>query len=223
MIQNIENSKNETKMKAYFFYSRISSIGQSATRQIENFKSHEGFSVENVYVDKIQGNVPFLQRPQAAKLFDHVTSFNTSVTVVVDSIDRLGRNLIDILNTIELFNKNGICLKSLKEGFSTLLDNGKENPMAKLVTSVMGSIGEMERNRIKERTSEGVKIARAMGKYQGRKLGSVQTTEKMLQRHADIVKKLEKGLTIREIVKITGKSSATIQKVKNVHFKTNKR
>ena len=80
----------------------------------------------------------------------------------------------------------------------------------------MGSIAEMERNRIKERTTEGIAIAKAKGKYQGRKLGSVQTTEKLLQRHADIVKKLEKGLTLREIAKITGKSTATIQKVKNV-------
>lgn len=199
-----------------FFYSRISSVGQSANRQIANFKIHDGFEAEKVFVDKIQGNVPFLERPEASKLFDQLTSMTCPVIVVVDSIDRLGRNLLDILNTIDLFTKNGISLKSLKEGFTTLLDNGKENPTAKLVISVMGSIAEMERNRIKERTSEGVKIARAMGKYQGRKLGSVQTTEKMLQRHADIVKKLEKGLTIREIAQITGKSTATIQKVKNV-------
>lgn len=78
----------------------------------------------------------------------------------------------------------------------------------------MGSIAEMERQRIKERTTEGIAIARANGKYQGRKYGSVQTTEKLLQRHSDIVKKLEKGLTIREIAQITGKSTATIQKVK---------
>ncbi len=205
-------------MSTYFFYSRISTVGQSANRQIANFKTHIGFDVDKVYVDKIQGNIPFLERPEASKLFDNLTTLGKPVIVVVDSIDRLGRNLLDILNTIDLFTKNGISLKSLKEGFTTLLDNGKENPTAKLVISVMGSIAEMERNRIKERTSEGIKIARAKGKYQGRKLGSVQTTEKMLQRHSDIVKKLEKGLTIREIAQITGKSTATIQKVKNIQF-----
>lgn len=205
-------------MSTFFFYSRISTVGQSANRQIANFKTHIGFEADKVYVDKIQGNIPFLERPEASKLFDQLTTLGKPVIVVVDSIDRLGRNLLDILNTIDLFTKNGISLKSLKEGFTTLLDNGKENPTAKLVISVMGSIAEMERNRIKERTSEGIKIARAKGKYQGRKLGSVQTTEKMLQRHSDIVKKLEKGLTIREIAQITGKSTATIQKIKNVQF-----
>ena len=203
-------------MSTFFFYSRISTIGQSANRQIANFKIHDGFEADKVFVDKIQGNVPFLERPEASKLFDQLTSMASPVIVVVDSIDRLGRSLLDILNTIDLFTKNGISLKSLKEGFTTLLDNGKENPTAKLVISVMGSIAEMERTRIKERTSEGIQIAKAKGKYQGRKLGSTQTTERMLNRHADIVKKLEKGLTIREIAQITGKSTATIQKVKNV-------
>jgi DNA invertase Pin-like site-specific DNA recombinase len=204
-------------MSTFFFYTRISStVSQTSARQLQNFKSHEGFDAKRVYSDKVQGNVPFLQRPEASKLFDEVTSSANTVTVVVDSIDRLGRSLLDILNTIDLFTRNGINLKSLKEGFNTLLDNGKENPTAKLVISVMGSIAEMERNRIKERTSEGIKIAQAKGKYQGRKLGAVQTTEKLLGRHVDVLKKLQKGLTVREVAEITGKSTATIMKVKKV-------
>ncbi len=204
-------------MNTFFFYTRISSsVSQTSARQLQNFKTHIGFDPKNVYSDKIQGNVPFLERPEASKLFDEVTSSRESVTVVVDSIDRLGRSLLDILNTISLFTSNGINLKSLKEGFNTLLDNGKENPTAKLVISVMGSIAEMERNRIKERTTEGIRIAQAKGRYQGRKLGSVQPTEKLLTRHSDVLKKLQKGLTVREVAEITGKSTATIMKVKKV-------
>lgn len=200
----------------YYFYSRISTAQQNSSRQIENFKNHIGYDAKYVFIEKIQGNIPFMQRPEATKMFDEITSQNNYCTVVVDSVDRLGRNLLDILNTIELFTQNGINLKSLKEGFSTLLDNGQENPMAKLVISVMGSIGEMERNRIKTRTAEGIAIGKALGKFTGRKLGSIQTDEKLLLRHQTIVKKLQKGLTIREISEITGASSATIIKVKKV-------
>jgi DNA invertase Pin-like site-specific DNA recombinase len=203
-------------MSNFYFYSRISSVGQSATRQIMNFKGHIGFDNNKVYVDKIQGNVPFLIRPEASKLFDQLTSLKEPVTLVVDSIDRLGRNLLDILNTIDLFTKNGISLKSLKEGFTTLLENGKENPTAKLVISVMGSIAEMERNRIKERTSEGINLAKAKGKYTGRKVGSIQSIEKTLLRHVDVATKLKKGLTVRDISIITGKSSATITNVRKI-------
>jgi DNA invertase Pin-like site-specific DNA recombinase len=200
----------------FYFYSRISTAQQNSSRQLENFKSHVGYDVKKVFIEKIQGNVPFFERPEANRMFDEITDNVGSCTVVVDSIDRLGRNLLDILHTIETFTKNGINLKSLKEGFTTLLDNGQENPMAKLVISVMASIGEMERNRIKTRTAEGIAIGKAMGKFKGRKLGSTQSDEKLLERHQAIQKKLQKGLTVREINEITGASSATIIKVKKV-------
>jgi DNA invertase Pin-like site-specific DNA recombinase len=157
-----------------------------------------------------------MERPEAVKLFDELTNQSESCTVVVDSIDRLGRNLIDILHTIDLFTKNHINLKSIKEGFTTLLDNGDVNPMAKLVISCMGSIAEMNRNQIKQRAMEGIKVAQALGKYQGRKVGATQTDEKLLQRHQSICKKLQKGISIRDISEITGASSATICKVKKV-------
>jgi DNA invertase Pin-like site-specific DNA recombinase len=198
----------------YFYYSRVSTLGQNSSRQLASFKSHGYVTKENVFVDKIQGNVPFLERPEAVKLFDAITSSKeTNRTIVIDSIDRLGRNLIDILQTIELFTSNKICVKSLKEGFETFID-GKENPMAKMVISVMGSIAEMERNRIKERQSEGITIAKAEGKFKGRKVGSIQTNERLLQRHPVIVQKLKKGLSIRDVAEITRASTTTINKVK---------
>jgi DNA invertase Pin-like site-specific DNA recombinase len=107
-------------------------------------------------------------------------------------------------------------LKSIKEGFTTLLDNGDVNPMAQLVISCMGSIAEMNRNQIKQRAMEGIKVAQALGKYQGRKVGAIQSDEKLLQRHQSIVKKLQKNISIRDISDITGASSATICKVKKV-------
>ncbi len=198
----------------YFYYSRISTIGQNSSRQIVNFKGHGHVTSDNVYIDKIQGNVPFLERPEAVKLFDAVTtSQSQNKTVVIDSIDRLGRNLIDILKTIELFTTNSINVKSLKEGFETLVD-GKENAMAKMVISVMGSIAEMERNRIKERQNEGITIAKAEGKFKGRKVGSVQSSQRLLERHPIIVQKLKKGLSIRDVAEITSASTTTVNKVK---------
>jgi DNA invertase Pin-like site-specific DNA recombinase len=200
----------------FYFYSRTSTVLQNSARQIETFKSHEGFDPSKLFVERVQGNIPFLQRPEATKMFDEITNESERCTVVVDSIDRLGRNLIDILHTIDLFTKNHINLKSIKEGFTTLLDNGDVNPMAQLVISCMGSIAEMNRNQIKTRAMEGIKVAQALGKFQGRKLGAVQSDEKLLNRHQTIVKKIQKGISIRDISEITGASSATICKVKKV-------
>ncbi len=205
----------------YYFYSRTSTVLQNSARQIETFKNHEGYDPSKLFVERIQGNVPFMERPEAVKLFDEITNKLEPCTVVVDSIDRLGRNLLDILHTIELFTKNKINLKSIKEGFNTLLDNGDVNPMAQLVISCMGSIAEMNRNQIKQRAMEGIKVAQALGKFQGRKIGAVQSDEKLLQRHQTIVKKLQKGMPMRDITQITGSSSATICKVKNVMINRN--
>ena len=200
----------------FYFYSRTSTVLQNSARQIETFKSHEGFDPSRLFVERIQGNIPFMERPEAVRMFDELTNQSERCTVVVDSIDRLGRNLIDILHTISLFTQNQINLKSIKEGFTTLLDNGDVNPMAQLVISCMGSIAEMNRNQIKQRAMEGIKVAQALGKYQGRKTGATQTDEKLLQRHQTIVKKLQKNISIRDISEITGASSATICKVKKV-------
>lgn len=198
-----------------FYYTRISTINQNVNRQIENFKKLSGFDAENLYIDKIDGTIPFLNRPAALELYDEIISNHNDATIVVDSIDRLGRNLLDILKTIELFKKNKINLKSIKEGFETIID-GKENIIANIVIAVMGSIAEMEKNRIKERTAEGIKIAQAKGKFKGRKQGSVQSDTKLLERHALTVKHLKKGSSIRDISTITGNSTTTIIKVKKV-------
>lgn len=203
-----------------FYYTRISTINQNANRQIENFKKLSGFDAENLYIDKIDGTIPFLNRPAALELYDEIISNHNDATIVVDSIDRLGRNLLDILKTIELFKKNKINLKSIKEGFETIID-GKENIIANIVIAVMGSIAEMEKNRIKERTAEGIKIAQAKGKFKGRKQGSAQSDTKLLERHALTVKHLKKGTAIRDISQITGSSTTTIIKVKKVLKKQN--
>lgn len=200
----------------YYFYSRVSTISQNATRQqINFFKAFPEFDAKNLFVDKIQGNVAFLQRKEASKLFDIITNdTDNNRTIVVDSIDRLGRDLLNILSTIELFTKNGINLKSLKENFETLLPDGKENQMAKMVVSVMGSIAEMERTRIKERQAEGIALAKH--KFTGRKLGSTISDAKTLDRHQIIVRKLKKGLSVREVAEIVNCSTTTVMKVKKI-------
>lgn len=203
----------------FYFYIRTSTLFQNSARQIETFKTHEGFDPSRLFVERIQGNIPFMERPEAVRMFDELTNQSEACTVVVDSIDRLGRNLLDILHTIDLFTKNKINLKSIKEGFTTLLDNGDVNPMAQLVISCMGSISELSRIQIKEKSLEGIRVAQALGKYHGRKIGSTQTDEKLLQRHQSICKKLQKGISIRDISEITGASSATVVKVKKVMTK----
>jgi DNA invertase Pin-like site-specific DNA recombinase len=206
-------------MTKYFYYSRCSTIHQTVNRQLKTFRNHGHVNESNVYIDKIQGNIPFLERTDANRLFDDITSIDGNRTLVCDSIDRLGRSLKDVLNTIELMTKNNVNIESIKEGFKTLLPDGKVNPIASLLTGILGSISEMERIKIKERTAEGIALAKSSGKYKGRKIGSTQSDEKTLERHLDIVSKLKKGLSIRDVQAITGKATSTVSKVRKILLK----
>ena len=200
----------------YFYYSRCSTINQSVSRQLVTFRNHGHVDETNVYIDKVQGNIPFLERPDAIRLFNDITTIEGKKTLVIDSIDRLGRNLSNILATIEVFTNNGINIESIKEGFNTLLPDGKVNPLASLLIGILGSISEMERLKIKERTNEGIAIAKSNGKYKGRKIGSLQTDERTMVRHADVVSKLKKGISIRDVHEITGKATSTINQVRKI-------
>ena len=91
--------------------------------------------------------------------------------IIVHEIDRLGRNLLDILKTIAFFNTKKVNIEFKKQGLRTLNEDGTENDISKMVISILGVVAEMERKMIRERQLEGIAIAKANGVYKGRKKG----------------------------------------------------
>jgi len=211
------------KQMKYLFYNRQSSITQNSVRQIEAFKKIAPITKTNLFSDVCSGSIAFKRRDSAIRLWDEATSCSTPIIIVVKSIDRLGRNLKDILSTVDDFTSKGISIMFLKEGFSTLNTDGKVNSFGKIILAVMGSIAEAERERIRERQAEGIDIAQLNGVYaeNGKKrLGKIESKSKFLTKHKDIQVKLSQGLSYREIRTLTGKSLATITKVsKSVKMK----
>ncbi len=203
-----------------FFYARISSQTQQTDIQIAEFKKQLGYAAENVYIDKVSGVVPFLERKEASILFDKMTSIKGQKTLVVYSWDRMGRSLIGILQIVQLLSERQINIKSIKEGFETLLPDNRPNPISQIMVSMLSSLAQMHRELINDRCKDGIAARKARpGGYPGRKLGSTQTDTRLLERHLIVQKKLVRGLTIREIHEITGRSTATIMKVKKVMIK----
>lgn len=190
-------------------YIRISTLNQKIERQIE--KQHQG---ETIYIDKVSGSIPFSKRPQAFKLLKDIQDKKINY-ISISSIDRLGRNTIDVLQTIEQLHSNNICLKVDNLGLESLT-NGKENPTFKLIISVLANISEMERNSILERQQEGIAIAKAKGIYKGRIKNTVESSEKFLSKYPTVVNYLSKKSppTLLEIAKLTDCSKNTVQKVK---------
>lgn len=189
-------------------YIRVSTGNQNTERQL--VKSYPN---EKLYLDIISGAVPFKERLGGQQVIRDVKNGELDY-LSVNSIDRLGRNLFDILSTIEELNDKGITLKVDNLGLESLIE-GKVNSAFKLIISVMANIAEMERDTLLERQREGIALAKAKGVYKGREKGSVESHEVFLHKYKDVIKSLKKGNSVRDTSKICKVSPATVQKVKN--------
>jgi DNA invertase Pin-like site-specific DNA recombinase len=182
-------------------YARISTAEQNAERQnVKGFKS---------FIDTCSGSVPFFERPKAKELIKFLKS-NPETTVNILAVDRLGRNTIDILTTLEYFKANNFKLQIDNIGMDST------SPFFTMMVSILGTLAEQERKTIAERCKQGIEIAKAKGLYQGRKVGTNDSREKILTKHSDLVICLNRKMKISEIAKITGKTRTTIYKVKEL-------
>lgn len=196
-------------------YIRVSTGNQNTARQLQ--KAH---SNEKLYIDIISGATSFNQRPEGKNMLEDIEAGLIDY-ITVHSIDRLGRNLFDILSTLELLNEKKIVLKVDNLGIESLV-NGKPNSVFKLIISVIGNIAEMEREALLERQREGIAIAKARGTYKGREKGSKETDEQVLDKYKEVVKYLKKGQSLRDTAKLCNVSLGTVQKVKQVLNKPKK-
>lgn len=194
-------------------YVRTSSLDQQSFRQTQNAKDFD-FVIE----DKCSGATPFFER-EGGKRIEKMVFKNQVTNLTVHQIDRLGRNLLDILNTIAYFNKKGICIDFIQQGIKTLNEDGKENPISKMIISILGVVAEMERNLIKERQAEGVAIGKANGIYKGRAKGTRESNLDFLNKPKVklALDYLNKRMKAIEVHKLTGLHPNTITKIKKLN------
>ncbi|SHF99927.1 recombinase family protein [Flavobacterium johnsoniae] len=190
-------------------YVRVSTEEQNTGRQEVNAKE---FS--KIYIDKTSGAIQFIERKEAKKLLaDIETGIVTEIHIA--SIDRLGRNIIDILTMVEFFNQKSIKLFVENIGMFSLIDN-KPNPSFKMIVSVLGNVAEMERNNMLERQRQGIELAKAKGTYTGRLYGTKMTNEEILTKYKSVVRELKNGESLRRASKIGGCSLGTAQKIQKI-------
>jgi DNA invertase Pin-like site-specific DNA recombinase len=190
-------------------YNRISSIEQNLARQEKN-ASEFG----KVYSDRVSGTVSFFERKEASKLVEDIKAGLIS-EVHVSSIDRLGRNILDILTVTEFFNQNGINLYVENIGMFSMINN-QSNPTFKMIVSVLGNVAEMERNTMLERQKQGIEIAKAKGTYKGRLYGTNMSDEEVLLKYKKVAKELKAGGSLRRAAAIGMCSLGTAQKIQRL-------
>jgi DNA invertase Pin-like site-specific DNA recombinase len=136
-------------------YVRVSTVDQNTDRQLD------GVKLDRVFTDHASGKSA--NRPQLQAMLLHVREGDV---VVVHSIDRLARNLDDLRSLVQQLVLRGVRVEFVKEA---LIFAGDESAMSKMILSFMGALAEFERSLLLERQREGIAIAKAKGKYKGRK------------------------------------------------------
>jgi len=190
-------------------YNRVSTANQNLERQIMKQNPDEV-----LYNDVVSGSIAFSVRLRGKELIRDIETGKINY-VVVSSIDRLGRNLHDIVNTLEFFNDNGVVLRVDNLGLESLI-LGKQNPTFNLIISVMANVAVMEREALLERQREGIAIAKAKGVYNGRVKGSIESDADILAKYKDVTKFLKMGKSLRDIKSRCDVSLGTVQKVKQI-------
>jgi DNA invertase Pin-like site-specific DNA recombinase len=138
-------------------YIRVSSLDQNAERQLD------GIHLDKVFADKASGKDT--NRPQLQAALNHVRAGDT---LTVHSMDRLARNVEDMLRLVREMNNRGVSVEFIKENMS--FTAGSEDPRSTLMFTMLSAFAQFERSLIKERQREGIALAKAKGNvYKGRK------------------------------------------------------
>ena len=192
-------------------YNRTSTIQQEGKR----FDLDKNEYDLTLFDKGVSGKIPFSERTEGNKLTQLVNDGKVS-EVVVEELSRLGRNTIDTLTTLKFFEDNGVNVIVKSMGNLQSMVNGKKNPIWNLITSVMSSLYELERENILERTEMGRKMYVMNGGKLGRKVGTTENRSDFLKKEKTqkIISLLEKGKSVRDISGRLGVSTKTIVKVR---------
>ena len=134
--------------------------------------------------------------------------------VMVHEVSRVARRNSDAHRFLERLTDAKVSLYWHAQQIETLLRSGKPNPAASLMFALLAEIARNERETLRERIMSGLDEAKRNGKILGRPVGTGATTDEFLRKHADIRRRLGKGLSIRETAAATGKGVSTVQRVK---------
>lgn len=182
------------KIAVIYGYARVSTEEQCLDRQIDALMA-AGVKEENIFKEKMSGTKS--SRPRLNALLEVVQEGDT---VVVESLNRLGRSSSDLIALMQSLNSKGVKLKSLKESLDM------SSPTGKMMSQLLAIMAEFERSVIVERVREGVAAARARGRVGGRPSTPQKTIDKALQMY-DV-----HNLTISEICRACGISRPTLYK-----------
>ena len=198
---------------------RVSTQAQDYQRQVTELQEYcdrAGWEVTKVFANKVSGAKAVTERAEIVEMVEYIKS-NDIQRVVCLEISRLGRNTLEALKVINYLNVNGVSLYVKNYNLETLVD-GKVNPVASLICTILLEIASMERLTIKERMTSGRNQYIAKCKEQGIKMGRPSSYRKSdasyREQYAKEISLLKKGISLRNVSQLTGTSVNTLRKLR---------
>lgn len=198
---------------------RVSTQAQDYQRQVtelQDYCDRAGWEVTRVFANKVSGAKAVTERAEIVDMVEYIKS-NDIQRVVCLEISRLGRNTLEALKVINYLNENGVSLYVKNYNLETLVD-GKVNPVASLICTILLEIASMERLTIKERMTSGRNQYIAKCKEQGIKMGRPSSYRKSdasyKEQYGKEISLLKKGISLRNVSQLTGTSVNTLRKLR---------
>lgn len=207
-------------MEKVVILARVSTDRQEYERQITELAEHcrkMGWEVVRIFANKVSGAKSNEEREEIQELIEFVKTHQIQRVVCLE-ISRMGRNTLEALKVIQLLNEHKVSLYVKNYNLETLDSEGKVNPVASLLCTILLEIAQMERLTIKERMASGRKQYIEKCRREGIKMGRPDTYRKSIEEYKKQYQKeislIRKGLSLANISAITGTSINTIRKIR---------
>lgn len=193
-------------MSRTFAYCRVSTAEQTSENQSQEIAA-AGFSVKHdrVVTETISGSIPSLERPAFRKLIQD--KLEDGDILIVTKLDRLGRNAMDVRQTVEALTAKNVRVHCLALGGMDLT-----SPAGKMTMGVIAAVAEFERDLLVERTQAGLSRAKAAGIAVGRppRLSAIEL--------AKVKEELLSGKSVAAIARDAGTSRQTIMRARDTQL-----
>jgi DNA invertase Pin-like site-specific DNA recombinase len=196
---------------------RVSTKRQETERQVHELRAvaeARGWQVvEVIEEDGVSGAAKVADRHGLARVEELAASCAIR-KVLVHEVSRVGRRPAVVHGFVERLLDLKVSLYWHSQRVETMLESGRRNPAAGMMLAVLAEMALAERETLRERVLSGLDAARRAGKVLGRPVGTVMPREQLLARHADVVRLLRAGKSLRDVAARTGKGTSTVKRIK---------
>ena len=204
-------------MKKVVIFARVSSTNgtQDYERQINDLRtlaSANNWVVEAIFAEKVSGAKKNIERIELMNMISYINSHNIN-KVLISELSRLGRDTLQVLQTIEILNQNRVSVFIQNYNIETLTPEGEINPMSQFLITILAEVARMERKTIRERVASGYQNFLNNGGKVGRKMGYTKSDEAMREEYGEEIRLLKRGYSLRNTSKLTGTSINTLRKL----------